>query len=74
MNKIILTLTTLIFGAGVAFAENPSFGTPDDLYAKPSAPVAQPKTDYTAPASIGTIAETNPAARRFGDASPANQQ
>ncbi|GGA79592.1 hypothetical protein GCM10011491_03530 [Brucella endophytica] len=77
---IALATAALILSAGAAFAENPSVGTPDDLYANDSTPVAsqkaEQKVDYTAPASIktGTVNDTNPAAHRFGDASPANQQ
>jgi hypothetical protein len=74
MNKIIFTAVAFALSAGAAFAENPSVGTPDNLYAGESTPRAQQNVDYTAPASTGTVKETNPAARRFGDASPANQQ
>jgi hypothetical protein len=74
---IALAVAALALSAGAAFAENPWVGTPDNLYANDSTPTAaSPKVDYTAPASISTapVNETNPAANRFGDASPANQQ
>lgn len=78
--KIVLATAALILSAGAALAENPSVGTPANLYANDStsaaAQKAEQKVDYTAPASIGTapVNQTNPAANRFSDASPANQQ
>ncbi|PYE87580.1 hypothetical protein [Phyllobacterium leguminum] len=74
MKKFALTVAALALSAGAAFAENPTVGTPDNLYANDSTPAAAEKVDYTAPASISTVEKTNPAAKRFSDASPANQQ
>ncbi|RCS24794.1 hypothetical protein DUT91_04845 [Phyllobacterium salinisoli] len=76
MKKIALAAAALALSAGAAFAENPTVGTPADLYANDSTPAAAQKVDYAAPASISksTVDQTNPAANRFGDASPANQQ
>ncbi|WOC16705.1 hypothetical protein [Pseudochrobactrum sp. MP213Fo] len=39
MKKIVLTVAALAFSAGVALAENPNVGTPDDLYSGDKTPV-----------------------------------
>ncbi|PYE87581.1 hypothetical protein [Phyllobacterium leguminum] len=67
MKKIMLATAVLALSAGAAFAENPNLGTPADLHANIQAQAAQ-NVDYTPTASISTA---NPAADRFGDASPA---
>ncbi|GAB1580744.1 MULTISPECIES: hypothetical protein [Phyllobacteriaceae] len=76
MKKIALAVAALSLSAGAAFAENPNVSTPADLYANDRTPAVTQKVDYAAPASIGksVVDQTNPAANRFGDASPANQQ
>lgn len=70
MKKIMLATAVLALTAGTAFAENPNFGTPANLQANTQAQASQ-TVDYTPTASIQTA---NPAAKRFGDASPANGQ
>lgn len=78
MKKIVLAAAALALSAGVAFAENPNFGIPADLYANDHTPSAHSRVDYTPTATIRqkapetTVNATNPAAHRFGDASPAN--
>ncbi|KXF78807.1 hypothetical protein ATN84_03310 [Paramesorhizobium deserti] len=79
MKKIVLAAAALALSAGAAFAENPNFGIPADLYANDHTPSAHSRVDYTPTASIQqrkapetTVNATNPAAHRFGDASPAN--
>ncbi|GGA79601.1 hypothetical protein GCM10011491_03550 [Brucella endophytica] len=71
MNKIILAAAALSLSAGVAFAENPNFGINDH-----ASSAQQTRVDYTATATVKapktTLEATNPAANRFGDASPAN--
>ncbi|YBV97941.1 hypothetical protein M1D80_14130 [Phyllobacteriaceae bacterium JZ32] len=76
MKTITLAAAALALSAGAALAENPNFGIPVDLYADDSTLAAVQNVDRTAPASIrkSTVNQTNPAANRFGDASPANQQ
>ncbi|WP_420963693.1 hypothetical protein [Brucella sp. IR073] len=65
MNKFVLAATALALSAGVAFAENPNFGINDQVASAP-----QTRVDHTATAAIKADA-ANPAANRFGDASPA---
>jgi hypothetical protein len=67
MNKIVLAATVLALSAGVAFAENPNLGTDNHMVA------SQSRIDNTATATI-KASTGNPAANRFGDASPANGQ
>ncbi|RCS24793.1 hypothetical protein DUT91_04840 [Phyllobacterium salinisoli] len=80
MKKIVLAAAALALSAGAAFAENPNVGTPADLYANDHTPTVDSRVDYTPTASIHkqapetTVNATNPAANRFGDASPANGQ
>ncbi|PRD43279.1 hypothetical protein C5748_11180 [Phyllobacterium phragmitis] len=77
MKKIVLAAAALALSAGAAFAENPNFGIPADLYANDHTPSAHSRVDYTPTASIHrkapetTVNATNPAANRFSDASPA---
>ncbi|PYE87031.1 hypothetical protein [Phyllobacterium leguminum] len=77
MKKITLAATALVLSAGAAFAENPDFGTSAALNLNDATTPAPAQTiDRTAPASIRkpTVGQTNPAANRFGDGSPANQR
>ena len=74
MKKIVLAAAALALSAGAAFAENPNVGTPADLYANDSTPVAAQKLDYTAPASIKAPVHQDGSAHRFGDASPSSYQ
>ncbi|GGA79597.1 hypothetical protein GCM10011491_03540 [Brucella endophytica] len=66
MNKIVLAATALALSAGVAFAENPNLGINE-----PAPSAQQSRVDRTATATIKTVDAGNPAANRFGDASPA---
>ena len=74
MKKIVLAAAALALSAGAAFAENPNVGTPADLYANDSTPVAAQKLDYTAPAAISQSSFHDGSAHRFGDASPSSYQ
>ncbi|WP_439271739.1 hypothetical protein [Pseudochrobactrum sp. HB0163] len=68
MKKIILSAAALAMTAGIAFAENPNVGTPDDLYSNDRTPVI----------TNSTVKSTQPetysdgSAHGFGDHSPSS--
>lgn len=66
MKKIVLTAAALAMTAGVAFAENPNVGIPDNLYAGETTPVVTNSTVK----SVQTETYTDGSANGFGDHSP----
>ncbi len=68
MKKIVLSVAALAMTAGVAFAENPNVGTPDDLYGNDRTPIV------TKSVVKSTQAETysDGSANGFDDHSPSS--
>ncbi|HWD12183.1 hypothetical protein P8H26_11190 [Pseudochrobactrum sp. sp1633] len=66
MKKIVLTVAALAMTAGVAFAENPNVGTPDNLYGADQTPVVT----NSVVKSTQTETYTDGSANGFGDNSP----
>ena len=68
MKKIVLTVAALAMTAGVALADNPNVGTPDNLYGNDQTPVVTTSTvKSTAPNTY-----TDGSANGFGDNSPSS--
>lgn len=68
MKKIALTIAALAMTAGVAMAENPNVGTPDNLYGNDTTPVA---ANFTLK-STQPVTYTDGSAHGFSDHSPSS--
>ena len=68
MKKFALTFAALAMTAGVAMAENPNVGTPDDLYGADQTPVVTNSTVKSTQAET----YTDGSAHGFGDHSPSS--
>uniref|UniRef100_A0A0N4ZWM6 Superoxide dismutase n=1 Tax=Parastrongyloides trichosuri TaxID=131310 RepID=A0A0N4ZWM6_PARTI len=68
MKKIALTIAALAMTSGIAMAENPFTGTPADLYANDTTPVA---ANFTLK-STQPVTYTDGSAHGFSDHSPSS--